>query len=54
METQFDPQTSTQNVYPDSPVPYEFIEEQKIKPLGLGVEKQQQEGIVINLANNTY
>ena len=36
MEAEFDCQTSTWNVYPDGPVPYEFSDKQKGNPLGLG------------------
>ena len=40
MEAELDHQTSTWNVYPNKPVPYEFSEKQKVKSLGLE-EKQQ-------------
>ena len=56
MEAVFDNRTSTWNIYPDGPVPYEFKKEQEVDPLGLGVQKQQhqQEEYVIHLANNAY
>ena len=39
MEEVFDNRTSTWNIYPDGPVPYEFKKEQEVDPLGLGVQK---------------
>ena len=39
MEEEFDHQTSTWNVYPDKPVPYESNEKQKVKSLQLGKKK---------------
>ena len=35
MEAKFYHRTSTLNVYPNKPVPYEFSEKQKVKSLGL-------------------
>ena len=54
MEAEFDPRSCIWNVYQDSPVAYKFSEEQKVKSLGLGMEKEQQKGIIIHLANNAY
>ena len=33
MEAVFDNQTSTWNIYPDGPVPYEFKQEQEVESL---------------------
>ena len=41
MEAKFDPHSSTWNLYPDGPVQYEFTEAQKVKPLGLGVQREE-------------
>ena len=58
MEAEFDHQTSTWNVFPNKPIPYEFSEKQKVKSLGLmekqQQQQQQQQGYVIHLANNAY
>ena len=57
MEAVFDHRTSTWDIYPDGPVPYEFKKEQEIESLGLGVQQQQQQqtgGYVIHFANNAY
>ena len=37
MEAVFDDQTSTWNIYPDGPMPYDFKEKQKVDSLGLGI-----------------
>ena len=36
IDAEFDHRTSTQNIYPDGPGPYEFSEKQEEEPLGLG------------------
>ena len=54
MEVVFDNRTSTWNIYPEGPVPYEFKEKQGVEPLGLGEKQQQQEVYSIHLANNAY
>ena len=54
IEAVFDDRTSNWNLYPDGPVPYKFKKEQEVDSLGLGVQRQEQGGYVIHLANNTY
>ena len=39
MEAVFNDQTSTWNIYPDGPIPYEFKVEQEVESLGLGVQQ---------------
>ena len=51
---EFDPRTKTRNEQPDGLVLYKFNEEQKVKLLRLGTEKEQQKGLYIYLANNAY
>ena len=54
MEAEFYPRSCTWNVYPDGRVPYTFSKKQQVQLIGLGVQKLQQQGIVIHLANNAY
>ena len=54
MEAEFDPRSCTWYVYPDGPVSYTFSKEQQEQLFGLGVQRVQQQGIVIHLANNAY
>ena len=54
MEAKFDHRTSTWDIYPDGPVPYEFKKGDEVEPLGLGMQQQQTGGYVIHFANNAY